>query len=141
MNNVPDQMNFQGGLTYVTWITAPIPRSVWSKKPSVHVGDKVATEIWGRSPRAGGIPPGLVGEAYINFGWAGVLLVPFLLGVLIKTVYIYTHLFTSNKNVIIYAIFCGYFIIGIVSHDLSGAVVNFLKISVPSSLIMVFSRW
>ena len=43
---------------FVTWLVAPIPRSVWPEKPLVGVGAEIGPLLFGT--RIGGVAPGLV---------------------------------------------------------------------------------
>lgn len=74
---VPDEVDFLYGSSYLAVLTLPIPRGLWSEKPGL-VGGLVGTTFFSGS--TAGVPPGAVGEAFWNFGVAGVLIVFFLFG-------------------------------------------------------------
>jgi len=77
----------QLGVTYFTQLVNPIPRAIWPDKP---VADAVL--ILARAYGAVGpdgeplmtISPGFLGEAYLNFGMVGLLIVPGLAGLIVR---------------------------------------------------------
>lgn len=71
MEAVPYRMPFSYGSTFLNYLVAPIPRSVWPDKPIIDSGVGVGTAIYGTDGTS--IPPGLVGEAYWAFGILGVV--------------------------------------------------------------------
>lgn len=70
------------GLFYIENLLRPIPRSIWADKPEV-LGKLVRLEFWGDSQ--GGIPPGLLGEAYIAFGIVGNFIVGGIFALMLYT--------------------------------------------------------
>lgn len=79
--------DFALGETYAHIAFAPIPRTVWPDKPEMAVGLFVKREIYGHATSRSGYPPGMIGEAYINFGLVGVLIIPALLGAAVRILY------------------------------------------------------
>jgi oligosaccharide repeat unit polymerase len=77
----------QYGFTYFTQLVNPIPRAIWPGKP---VGDAglVMARAYGSVDRSGEptmtISPGFLGEAYLNFGFLGVLIVPAAAGIFVR---------------------------------------------------------
>lgn len=67
------------GSTYVAIITLPVPRTLWPAKPGLadHLAD-ISTTV--RPYQQEGRVITYIGESYLNFRHAGVILVPFLLG-------------------------------------------------------------
>lgn len=77
-----------GGETYVGWLFTLVPSSAWEDPP---LFARLGRLVWGDVYGGGGIngvPAGLVGEAYLNFGWIGIALVPLLLGIATRKVYL-----------------------------------------------------
>lgn len=72
-------VDFMMGKSYMSTIYGFIPRFIWSDKPAISLGIFVKNEIFGLRGTLGGIPPTMPGEAFINFGWLG-LIVPFIYG-------------------------------------------------------------
>ncbi|AZN38583.1 hypothetical protein EJC50_02005 [Paenibacillus albus] len=72
INLVPNTYDYLNGQSYWKLLLTPIPRSIWSEKPlntETIVGGWLFPEIRGMS-----VPPGIIGDLYLNFGVYGVLL-------------------------------------------------------------------
>lgn len=76
--SVPEVLEWSRGDTYATWLFAPIPRDLWAGKPLVVPGPIIGNRIYGNV--TSGVPPGLIGEAYWNFGYLGVALMTLIAG-------------------------------------------------------------
>lgn len=87
VNAVPELLDYEYGRTIWVWIFAPIPRSMWAAKPLMHSGPIIGSTIFG-SVR-GGVPVSLIGELYWNFALPGVVIGCFLVGVVIKHIYLF----------------------------------------------------
>jgi oligosaccharide repeat unit polymerase len=70
----------QYGATYTWPVLNFVPRRYFDEKPPATVGGYLKRAVRGQD---GGYPVGLAGEAFLNFGWTGVIVVPFLLGLAI----------------------------------------------------------
>ena len=74
------------------WMQAPlvaaVPRAVWSGKPSLSNGVEIAVR-YGGAPAGGGtsMPATMVGDAWIQFGWLGVIAASFALGAVYRLIY------------------------------------------------------
>jgi oligosaccharide repeat unit polymerase len=89
-NHVLNKSSYYFGSTYLTWIYAPIPRSIWEDKPPITPGLIVRKDILGENSDnnlGGGIPPGLVAESFMNFGFIGIIFIPILLGSFVNFVF------------------------------------------------------
>jgi hypothetical protein len=65
------------GATVLPLLYLPIPRFVWPEKPPVNeAGSELTTAS--RLISVVGLPATLSGESYINFGWIGCAVIPFL---------------------------------------------------------------
>lgn len=126
------------GQSFVAIIYAPIPRVLWSEKPRVRVGPWVAKEIYERKNQSG-VPPGLIGELFLNFAWPGVFIGMLLYGVTCRLVYNAHKLQSSISDNcrVFYAIFLVSFVIRLVGADFVGACSLFLREVIPF-LTMVF---
>lgn len=91
---------YRYGSSYLVWLAMPIPKLLWPDRPDIsEMDDFVKGQIYGREVTQGGYPPGMIGEAYINFGYFGVLFIPFLLGALQRFVYVtFRPLLGVNRN-------------------------------------------
>ncbi len=99
LDMTPSQVPFQEGQTYSYLAITLIPRFVWPDKPSVNVANQYYQVAFGLTdPRdldKVSIAVGCLAEAYINFGWYGVVGVMFVLGVLLG---IYQRSFVSPSS-------------------------------------------
>lgn len=85
LNAVPQSVPFQHGSTFTTVLYAPIPRSIWPEKPEINVGRLIATDVYGVGYHLRtGIPPGLIGEFYLNFGYPGVVFAALFYGAVVR---------------------------------------------------------
>ena len=88
INSVPEKMPFEHGETFLALLYAPVPRTVWPDKPALSVGKDIAHQVYGYSQKnLAGIPPGMPAELYLNFGYPGILLGFFLVGILLKKLF------------------------------------------------------
>jgi hypothetical protein len=79
LGQVPSEVGFLYGRSYLSVPAAPIPSRFWPDKPDAG-GSLTGHLIFGRPEGGGGVPPGTVGEAFWNFHVPGVLVVFFLWG-------------------------------------------------------------
>ncbi|MEP6199938.1 MAG: O-antigen polymerase, partial [Marinomonas sp.] len=77
---------FLYGQSFTGALVAPIPRVLWPEKPNVRIGPYVAQEVLDYRNQSG-VPPGAVGELYMNFGWAGIFFGMMALGALTGVIY------------------------------------------------------
>ena len=84
------------GESFLMFFVAPIPRVIWSEKPSVRLGPYVAQALLDFNNNSGA-PPSAVGEFYINFGISGVILGMFFLGGLLRILFA-TYLMSSDTK-------------------------------------------
>lgn len=81
LQHVPQRLDYQFGTTYLTWLTAPIPRVFWPDKPEVSLGKRIKEDILRRGVVRTGRPPSFLTEGYINFGVVGFVLSAVAFGV------------------------------------------------------------
>jgi oligosaccharide repeat unit polymerase len=83
----PSQIPFQGGQTYSYMLITLIPRFVWPDKPSVNDANRYYQLAFGlsteRTVKGTNIGAGCLAEAYINFGWPGVICIMFVIGIIL----------------------------------------------------------
>ncbi len=75
---VPDKVPYQNGATITTYVLAPVPRSIWPEKPIINFGPVLGNVIYGLG--RSGVPPGWVGDLYLNWGLPAVLAGSVLIG-------------------------------------------------------------
>lgn len=95
----PDTVPFQYGSTYSYFAVALIPRAIWPDKPEAGSANNFFAVAYGITTEDGvkrstfGVS--LLGEGYINFGVAGVLLIMALQGAILALL---QHVFGSSKS-------------------------------------------
>lgn len=91
---VDSKSDFKYGKTYLWILESLVPRYFWSDKP-VNIDTEVGMKIYGSTTYGtGAVPPGLIAESYWNFGFIGLFIIPFLVGILLKFISNY-----FNKNI------------------------------------------
>jgi oligosaccharide repeat unit polymerase len=81
---IPDVLDFQYGYSYLNAILVLIPRSFFPDKPFVNLDTTIGQAVFGcQVYGACAVPPGLLGESFLNFGVPGVFLMPILMGILV----------------------------------------------------------
>src|SRR5580704_3493769 len=81
-------MSPQYGMTYFTQLVNPIPRAIWPGKPVADAGLILARAygaVWKDGEPTMTIAPGFLGEAYMNFAFLGLLIVPAAAGVIVRS--------------------------------------------------------
>jgi oligosaccharide repeat unit polymerase len=108
IQNMPENLEFQNGKTFVSALLSPFPSSVIN---SLGHNFQEAHIIFTKNflpkfyENRVGVPVSFPGELYMNFGLLGILLGMIILGILGKGLYSYLRLYPDNKNVVLlYAI-------------------------------------
>jgi oligosaccharide repeat unit polymerase len=84
IDRVPATTPFLLGISYTSLLTGMIPRTWWPDKPNVSLGPFIKEVVFGENVRNAGFPPGLVAEAYLNFGYVGIPVVLFFFGAILR---------------------------------------------------------
>ena len=96
--NTPSLVPYQYGATYRYLLITLIPRFLWPGKPSVNDANRFYQLAYGVTRQQDldhvAIGAGLIPEAYMNFGWAGIPAVMCLAGVILG---IFERLFLSRQ--------------------------------------------
>jgi hypothetical protein len=99
LDMTPSQVPFQEGQTYSYMATTLIPRFVWPDKPTVNDANRYYQVAYGltslKDVDGVNIGVGCLGEAYINFGWYGAVIIMFAIGVILG---IYQRAFVSKSS-------------------------------------------
>ena len=136
IDGVPRLVDFQHGKTMVTWLVAPIPRSIWPDKPGIGAGDelrRIFGTYWGTS-----VPPGIVGELYLNFGMFGVLVGMLAVGLLLRSIYATLQpRFPNPAFVLIYALLSTRIGLGMLSASVSGSAIRMLQEMIPLAVALL----
>jgi len=87
LKNVPSVVPYQLGMTYLAVAVGPIPRAVFQGKPYGAAGvytSRLYPSFWDSHCT---FSPGILGELYMNFGGAGILLGMLVYGAVLRWVY------------------------------------------------------
>jgi hypothetical protein len=87
---VDDNGKFYYGTTYLPLLTLPIPRQLWPEKPGLADYLKDISRPW-RPMAEMGMVITIWGEAYINFGYLGILIIPGVLAYMLGRAYFYAY--------------------------------------------------
>lgn len=95
----PSIVPYQGGQLYSYLVVTWIPRALWPDKPSVSEANRFYQVTYGLSTEEGletvAIGVGVLTEAYISFGWLGVVGIMFLMGIFYDA---YRRMFFSSRS-------------------------------------------
>src|SRR5690606_38225611 len=83
----PEKAGHLYGSSYAAIPFFWVPRAVWPDKPESGLGAWVRTTLFRTWADKSGWPPGFIAEAYINFGYFGILVVAFLVGIGLRAFY------------------------------------------------------
>gem|GEM_PF-4516759 len=89
LREVPDNYDYRYGLSYFKLAVALIPRSIWDDKP-VNTQNLIR-EMANTGYKSPAQDFSFLGEAYWNFGWLGICVIPFLFGWFSKFLYFLRH--------------------------------------------------
>lgn len=125
------------GSSYMTWTFGWIPRALWPDKPAVDSGIYVKREILGYGANSpGGVNITGPGEAYLNFGWYGVL-VGLVLGAAMRRLELFlVNAGPSSLRPILYPAALFLVILSAMQSSLSGSLVAMLAV-VPLSVLTI----
>lgn len=141
IDRMSDRSDWQFGMSYLNTFFAPIPRTLWPEKPELGLGLFVKRELYGRPTYTNGYPAGLLGEAFINFGVTGLLVIPFLAGAMLKILFnsFKKLLDMRNKNaVVIYALILWPIGFQLGTLDFTLVLINTLIAALPGVLALYF---
>ena len=127
------------GESYTRVIKNIIPRSLFPNKPSLGLGPELGPIIF--NTNGAGVPPGLIGESFLNFGILGIF-VATLLSVL--NGYFLKLLFVRAKTKLLYSLYYGYFLFPLTisfltfgfSRTLTFIIINAIMIYVVTKLTL-----
>lgn len=104
---IPSQLDFIYGSSYLAFIVTPVPRFLWNDKPRAG-GHQTAVYVFDRPDTA--IPPGGVGELYMNFGLIGVVVGMLITGFLYKVVFNTAEFYKTPATFLMMLVFYVYFL-------------------------------
>ncbi|MFB6264014.1 MAG: O-antigen polymerase, partial [Bradymonadaceae bacterium] len=131
IDGVPEHLPYQYGRSYVVWLVTPVPRTVWPDKPAIRTGALVGEAIF-NTPERTGVPPGVIGELYINFGLVGIPIGMFLVGFGLRSLYVTLRPHLKSRNgALVYLCFLTPLGYQLVASDFPGTMINLGKNIIP----------
>lgn len=131
INKTAENGNYLYGNSFLSLAYAVIPRVLWEDKPSVRIGQYVGKEIYLKD-NLSGVPPGFVGELFINFSWIGIVVGMFLYGTVSRYAYEQWRVKSIYEtDAVIYSIFLLSFGVMLLVADFVGAMMQFVKLLIP----------
>jgi hypothetical protein len=122
----------------LSWVTFPIPRSLWPNKPDVSLGKMVKEQVLGQTTRLTGRPPSVMAEGYMNFGLIGYLIVSLLFGALTRVVWnTFQPSLMNNKVAAVFYVSLMPFVYGMMNGNFSRIVV-LMTLAVMPVLVVVY---
>jgi hypothetical protein len=83
---IDEDGRLQYGRPYIALLTLPIPRQWWPDKPGLADGMRDLSRPWRPMGEIGAIMT-FIGESYSNFGYLGIIIVPYMLAYLLARLY------------------------------------------------------
>jgi len=141
--SVPKVFKYRYGMSYLSWLFAPIPRTQWRDKPVLSQGLEISEVIYGARRSAmgidgGGRPPGFIGEVIINFGLLGVPICGAVYGSLLRLFQNF-HSSNSRSNVLLSVFILIPVSIGFMGGEFSMIVIEVVQALVPGMLLLWFA--
>ncbi|MCB2076468.1 MAG: oligosaccharide repeat unit polymerase [Novosphingobium sp.] len=129
------------GASYAAIPFSVIPRAVWPGKPKTALGQFVKRDLFNKRAEYLGWPPGFVAEAFINFGYIGILFIPFFIGIGTRAYYetFRPLLGVSFPITVVYVALLYRLAFSCIELNLAQGVVSALVILIPVGLILVGS--
>ncbi len=126
---VPGDVPYMYGKSYIAFLATPVPRTWWPMKPAIGLGPYIGEHVFHK--KYTGIPPGMLGEAYVNFGAFGAILIPFIYGLFAGSSFATLSGYLNTRvGALVYASFFRIYV-GVIGMDVSAAVVQLVKELIP----------
>ena len=136
INNNKYQMEY--GQSFVDIFLAPIPKSLWVNKPETAI--EVRTEFLYIGPlgSSGTVPPSLIGEGYLEFGFFGIIVLLFAYGYFMAYMYNVFNNSVKSASFVLYFFFCYNFGFNLIGFSVAMVIVQYLTAVIPVYFIL---RW
>jgi hypothetical protein len=120
LEDTPARVPFQGGWTIGYIALSYVPRVIWGDKPPMSTGDWVSQTYGSPLDDSTDVGPSWIGELYFNWGYAGVALGMFVMGLLCRV--LQEQLFRWNGP--IPALFAAVVVLYAVSRSVQGSLMG-----------------
>ena len=127
------------GTTFFNWVYQILPFLQPVNPEQINLGQYLGYTVFGYA--ASGVPPGIIAELHMNFGWAGITLGMFIVGVVLKVIYVYYRDRLANPEaVIIYTLICTRFSIFLFNNGFSIALMKTALDVIAFIVLFMFIR-
>jgi hypothetical protein len=136
VDEFPVRLSFLHGESFVGWVFVLVPSSVWEGKP-VFAGlpRLLAAKIFAEP--SNNVPPGIVAETYLNFGWWGGIVAMALIGLATGTIFnTFQHNRASPLAQVVYAALMTRLVIIMFNTSFGDAILKSLIDLVPVVLLL-----
>ncbi len=141
INAVPNTVPYLYGESLYGWLVAPIPRSMWRDKPMwIEMPVLIMQTVFAGQDAKGAnsIPPGLIAELYMNFGWVGVCVGMFFAGMALRFIFLIFDPLQSNAfAMLIYTIIVSRLAMGMLGNDLGTGIIKAALDVIPTILLVL----
>ena len=142
LGNVPERMDYLYGSSFFSWLSFPVPRSLWPDKPDISLGKMVKEQVLGQTTRLTGRPPSLMAEGYMNFGIIGYLMISLLFGVMIRAVWdAFRPLLANNKIAVVLYVSLMPFVYGLMNANFSRIIILMMFALLPLVIVLYLIRF
>ncbi len=96
LEKTPSSINYLKGETYKILLSKFIPRVIWKEKPNDTIANSIGKKysVLGSTDTTTSWNLPIINEAYINFGFYGVIIISFLLGLVVR---FFSEIFSINN--------------------------------------------
>ena len=123
VNYFHDTQQYLLGLTFVSWIYKLVPFISPPVPELENIGFYLGNVVFGY--QSSGVPPGIIAELFMNFGWSGVVIGMFCVGVALRKFYdVYGRSIKDVEALLIYSLVCTRFTIFLFNNGFSIAILK-----------------
>ncbi len=138
--SVPNVFSYRYGMSYISWLFAPVPRAQWKDKPVLSQGLEVSEVIYGarRSAKGiegGGRPPTFIGEVIMNFGLFGIPVCGLIYGIGLRLFHNF-HSADSRSNVLLSTSILLPISFGFMGGEFSMALIEVMQALLPAMILL-----
>lgn len=139
LQNIPTSVGYLWGLGFLQILVHPIPRILWESKPplqNTYFMQRVLPEHY-----EGGLnlPPSILGDFYLNFGFVGIAAGMFVIGVLLRGTYLWFKANERNVAAQITYAFSLVIVLVLPTGQLTNGVVQLLILLLPTAVALRIS--
>jgi oligosaccharide repeat unit polymerase len=140
IQGVPDDLDYMYGKSFLYLLGNLIPRQSEGSEKEILGLDLQLKELWFQGRPGGGRPPTLMGEFYINFGSAGVMVGMLLFGIFCGYLYKLLKWRENVWGILVYAAFIAKFVMPVIKGQFSATMQATFWHTVPVLMTLGFVK-